>query len=349
MALSPFPDHAAHLCSPPGSTPPSVYRGPHAGPPCAAGLPSGRRLTRGGASIDPFAQRSVDLFAGGVADRRNIPALEACAALFGATLCLEQRGIPSGYDLVLALETGPGARNLFTYRVPPASRIAVLVGNERHGLSPATRARATALVAIPMRRRGVQSLNVASAAAIALSQFGTAALRGRPPAAQGHRPALVFLHPADPAEFGSTLRTTWTLGWDRAGLVDRRQVWFTRDRAIYVQGRGAARRHKNPLRVYPCDPAPAHPLYHHGIVITAAGPAPSLWQTRLSLGPSTALFFPDETPGAIPATAVPYHQLARQVQHVSLALPAGLASYHYRLVTAIALAEIARRLGWGPP
>ena len=36
-------------------------------------------------------------------------------------------------------ETGPPARDLFRYRRPEGSKIALIVGNERHGLSPALR------------------------------------------------------------------------------------------------------------------------------------------------------------------------------------------------------------------
>src|SRR5262245_48586315 len=87
------------------------------------------------------------------------------------------------YDLVLALDTGPGADNLFTYRPPQGKRIALLVGNERRGLSRAARGAADELLQIPMRQEGVRSLNVASAAAVALSQLVHRA--GRLPPARG--------------------------------------------------------------------------------------------------------------------------------------------------------------------
>ena len=191
-----------------------------------------------------------------------------------------------------------------------------------------------------MRGQGGQSLNVAGAAAVALAQLACHPARGRIAPARAQRPALILAHPTDPAELGSALRAAWTLGWDRVGLIDSHAVWFTRDRATYVQGRGAARRHKNPLSVYAYRPAD-DPVYDHGIAVTVRGPGPSLWRTRLPLGRSTAVFLPDESGGGPP---LPYHQMARTVQHVSLDLP-GAGDYHYRLVAAIVLAELARRLG----
>jgi hypothetical protein len=315
--------------------------GPHARPHPAGRLP-----------IDPFSHPSIDLFAAGVADARNMPALRAAATWFGGRcFFLDPRGrgpadgpaladIRRRYDLVLALETGAGARNLFTYRLPAARHVALLVGNERRGLAPAALALADGRLAIPMRGHGVQSLNVAGAAAVALAQLTCHPARGRIARARAPHPALILAHSADSAELGSALRAAWTLGWNRVGLIDSHAAWFTRDRATYVQGRGAARRHKNPLSVYPCRPAD-DPVYDHGIVVMLRGPGPSLWRTRLPLGRSTAVFLPDESGGEPP---VPYQQMARTVQHVSLDLP-GAGDYHYRLVAAVVLAELARRLG----
>jgi hypothetical protein len=282
-----------------------------------------------------------------------MPALRAAATWFGGRcFFLDPRGrgpadapaladIRRRYDLVLALETGPGARNLITYRLPAARHVALLAGNERRGLASAALALADARLAIPMRGHGVQSLNVAGAAAAALAQLTCHPARGRIAPARAPRPALILAHPADAAEVGSALRAAWTLGWDRVGLIDSHAVWFTRDRATYVQGRGAARRHKNPLSVYPCRPA-EDPLYDRGIVVAQRGPGPSLWRTRLPPGRSTAVFLPDESGGGPP---VPYQQMARTVQHMALDLP-GAGAYHYRLVAAVVLAELARRLGW---
>jgi tRNA G18 (ribose-2'-O)-methylase SpoU len=67
----------------------------------------------------------------------------------------------------LALSPSPDATPLEQITVGPDDRIALLVGAEGPGLSPAALAAADQLVSIPMAQ-GVDSLNVASAAAIAM-------------------------------------------------------------------------------------------------------------------------------------------------------------------------------------
>ena len=82
---------------------------------------------------------------------------------------------PGGLDLlrdkgfrVLALTPGPTARTLRSLPVP--DRWAVMVGAEGDGLSPAALAAADEQVRIPMAP-GVDSLNVATAAAVALAHL----------------------------------------------------------------------------------------------------------------------------------------------------------------------------------
>jgi len=67
----------------------------------------------------------------------------------------------------IALTPSPNAVPLDEIRVEPDEPIALMVGAEGPGLSPAALAAANDLVSIPMAR-GVDSLNVASAAAIAM-------------------------------------------------------------------------------------------------------------------------------------------------------------------------------------
>ncbi|MDQ2805494.1 MAG: hypothetical protein M3Z04_01025, partial [Chloroflexota bacterium] len=149
---------------------------------------------------------------------------------------------------------------------------------------------------------------------------------------------VVLLAPRDPATLGSALRAAWALGWASVGLFDPAAVWWTRDRATFAAGRGAARRHKTPLRVQPCDPA-SGPRYDHAVVITHAGSGPPLWSTRLP--PGTVVLLPDESgPPLDPAL---YAHIAHRVQPLALALPVPDAAYDYRLVATLVLAELARR------
>ncbi|MCS6879282.1 MAG: TrmH family RNA methyltransferase [Geminicoccaceae bacterium] len=89
---------------------------------------------------------------------------------------------------VLRLEEPPelGDRPLLAFHAegdpldaaPLPVRAVFAFGSERHGLSPSLRARARALLAIPMRP-GVSSLNLATAVAIALWTFGLGLSRSR--------------------------------------------------------------------------------------------------------------------------------------------------------------------------
>jgi tRNA G18 (ribose-2'-O)-methylase SpoU len=71
---------------------------------------------------------------------------------------------------VLALTPGAGARRIESVSIGPDERVALLVGAEGPGLTPDALAKAEALVRIPMAR-GVDSLNVAVAAAVAFAHF----------------------------------------------------------------------------------------------------------------------------------------------------------------------------------
>ena len=80
------------------------------------------------------------------------------------------------------------------WTLAPPDRLAILLGAEGPGLTPATLARATRRVAIPIAEE-VDSLNVGHAAAIAFAATG----RPRPPdrAGQPHPPDAARTHPPD--------------------------------------------------------------------------------------------------------------------------------------------------------
>ncbi len=71
-----------------------------------------------------------------------------------------------GFTLA-ALALAPGAMSLDEFAAAPPERVALIVGTEGDGLSRAALAAADAVVTIP-RMHGVDSLNVASASAVAL-------------------------------------------------------------------------------------------------------------------------------------------------------------------------------------
>ncbi|MBB6379019.1 23S rRNA (guanosine2251-2'-O)-methyltransferase [Pseudonocardia eucalypti] len=118
----------------------------------AAGVDGVLLPRRGVPAIDPLVIKA----SAGVAFRapvlRSSTAAEGCAALRAAGV------------RVLGLDARPGGSALF--RDPLPERAALVLGNETDGLSPDVRAELDGTVAIPMRG-GVESLNVASAAAVA--------------------------------------------------------------------------------------------------------------------------------------------------------------------------------------
>lgn len=120
-----------------------------------------------GDCVDPLGGKVVRSTAGSlfhvpVARHRDIGAvLDAAAAAGVATLA-------TAADAELALGADP----------LPAGPVAWLLGNEAHGLDPATRARADARVRIPIRGRA-ESLNLATAAAMCL--WESARSRGAEP------------------------------------------------------------------------------------------------------------------------------------------------------------------------
>jgi tRNA G18 (ribose-2'-O)-methylase SpoU len=79
--------------------------------------------------------------------------------------CLRRAGVT-----LVAAATGPGAVALDS--IPRADKVALVVGQEYEGVTPETLARCDRTVRIPMAR-GVDSLNVAVAAAICLHRLST--------------------------------------------------------------------------------------------------------------------------------------------------------------------------------
>lgn len=71
---------------------------------------------------------------------------------------------------VVGLERTPGAADISGFRPPPGRSVALVVGNEVRGLTPALRRRFDAVVEIPMM--GIkESLNVSVAAGIAMHEL----------------------------------------------------------------------------------------------------------------------------------------------------------------------------------
>ncbi len=155
------------------------------------------------------------------------------------------------------------------------------------------------------------------------------------------RPDLLMLGGHDPRELGSVIRSACAFGWDRLFLQDRYAAWYACDRLMKSEGRGAARRGRNPIRVIPA----AKELtanYRKIVVFTSDGRGKNPHHLPLTgsdvlivladeKGSCAAWEMPDKMPGEVVYAALP------QVED---------AHYHYRQMASIALAEVARQLGW---
>ncbi|HEX3765066.1 MAG TPA: TrmH family RNA methyltransferase, partial [Kofleriaceae bacterium] len=107
-----------------------------------------------------------------IENQGNADWLQATAAMFGwefglltapdSAAALARIGVP-----IVAIENASGAEDLFRFR-PPDGPVAVVVGNERKGISRSLLRRADHVVQIPIASTTVNTLNVAAAAAVAL-------------------------------------------------------------------------------------------------------------------------------------------------------------------------------------
>lgn len=240
---------------------------------------------------------------------------------------LRSDGVP-----IIALENASGAEDLFKFR-PPEGPFALVVGNERKGISREMLRRADRVVQIPVRSRHVNCLNVAAAAAVAMHRLagraGQLATRG---GRSGGRPTIAFAGVADAIELGSAVRSAACFGWDALHVVDPHGAWFDADRATRSLGRGAARRARNPIRVAPLREGRG--AFDEICVIGTEGEGEPLRRTDLARGPRQLVVFGDV--GCIGVAGERVRPVRVEVAH---------GAYPFRLVASIALAEIMRQVG----
>jgi hypothetical protein len=198
-------------------------------------------------------------------------------------------------------------------------------------------------VMIPLAGRRLNTINVAAASGVALYYLsrgggGPLQVASQP---QKRRPELL-LGAADHVEMGSAIRSAGAFGWERVLVEDRAGVWFGAPRHVTAEGRGAARRHRNPIRLIPAEPAASYAFAEVWVVTCRRGDVP-LSRANLSSGPRGLLVIPDET--AVDLDAEPWDRLGARVRFAHLDLPERSFPYHYRLIASIALAEAARQVG----
>jgi hypothetical protein len=314
------------------------------------------------------ANHDAMLVGDGIENPANALTMIHAAAMFGApcrfrdtkglaqsSACVGPRGEAFGsitgaeiqalHSRIVAFDNLPGARDIYGFHA--GREFAVLMGNERRGLSHEFAALATDRVQVPMLSRRINCLNVAAASAVALYYLclppvGAMAVRKDP---RSRRPELLLLGAGDHFELGSTIRSAAGLGWERAFIEDRHQVWFGCDRAVRAEGRAAARRGRNEVLLIPC-PTGATYSYPRVTVVTCTRAVVPLHRANLAIGPGQLVIIPDESRGE--TTAEDWSRFGRQVEFVHLQLPTTDFTYHYRLVATIALAEISRQVGRRP-
>lgn len=298
----------------------------------------------------------AELVGDGVENPANARALLDTAAMFGVPcrfrdtrdLAGRWHGEPlSLTDLgdlrarpIVAVENAPGAGSVFTTRLP-AGRPSIVVGNERRGIRPDLLASAALSVQIPTSGRGINTLNVAAAAAVAMYYLLGATGRRSPRSsrAEARRPAVLFAAPGDHVEAGSALRTAAAFGWQTVGFDDREKVWFGTPRPVRTEGRAAARSHRNPLRVVPSRSVDG---YRRVIVAGTRVAGPPLHRVDLT---GALLVIPDEETGGWDGGGDD-GRAGGATEFARVEVPA--AGYRYRLVASIVLAEAARQLGIRP-
>ncbi len=285
-----------------------------------------------------------------------------------------------GFDCLIAAENLADAQSVYAFRPPRSGTPALIVGNEAKGLRRRSRKQAHVTVGIPLPSRNINCLNVSAAAAVMLYFFAlehALPFKRRSLASiQRNRPGVLVVGGSDHMELGSTLRSVCAFGWDHVFLDDRGDAWYDCDRRIKSEGRGTARRGRNPIKVLPYR-AESLRDYRSAVVFSTRGdmagcaPLPpnsgglASWSDVRGVdvepefagsirgngrmgcqqpltGKDVLIVLQDESDGALPWA--PPGDWRGDVRYASLP-PVTPDRYHFRQMTAIALAEVARQLG----
>ncbi len=315
--------------------------------------------------------RSLTLIGDGIENPHNALTMLHAAEMFGAgCVFLDRKGLQEswaqtftraepyrGIDLDglaadftprVALDNINGAEDIYGFGLPQGRSPAVMVGNERRGLSRSVVGLADCAVQIPMASRKLNTLNVAAADGVALYYLsrgggGKMQTRSQP---HKHRPELLLIGGKNHFELGSTIRSAGAFGWGRIFVEDRFGVWFGCDRVKKSEGRAAARRGRNPIRLIPTE-ADRRYVFEDVAVLTTRRQGEPLHRANLARGTKQVIVMADES--EIDPDTEQFARLGRHVRFVRLDAPKAEAPYHFRLSATIALAEAGRQVGHRPP
>ncbi|MBK6734106.1 MAG: hypothetical protein IPG61_08445 [bacterium] len=305
----------------------------------------------------------IALVGDGIENHHNAQTMMHAAEMFGCT-CLfrdtqgltEARGDEDGlavpdvtiaalteaFPLLIGFDNSAGAQAIYGYRLPRSTAAALIVGNERRGLSREVTASMSAAVEIPMDSKAINCLNVAAASGVGLyylTRGGVGRMRagGSP---DGRRPELLLVGGDDHVELGSAIRSACAFGWRRCLIDDPGGVWFGSERWKRAEGRAAARQSKY-HQAGAGEPG-SRLSFREVVVVNTRGMGTPLGQARLSNGPEQLIVIPDEARMCAADLATERFAGATLV-HIEL--PHSEFAYHYRLFATIAMAEIYRQVG----
>src|SRR6266566_1112306 len=309
--------------------------------------------------------RRVRLVGDGVENPANARALMDAAAMFGVQCAFrDTRGLMAAWDVerggelelidtaglldqqwpIVAVETNPQASIVFGATLP-GTQSSIIVGGERLGIRADLLRAAARTVRIPMSGRGVNTLNVAAAAAVAL--YYLIAGRGLAPRLakrpEERRPALLLSRPQDHVEAGSAIRSAAAFGWRTVGLDDSSKVWYGVSHGVAAEGRAAARSHRNRIRVLPMTTS-TNLAFRRVVVAGALVDGPPIHRVDLA-GHDTLLVIPDERErGSIQR----FKDLGASLEPARIDISVPGFPYRYRLMATIVMAEAVRQIGFRP-
>ncbi|MFQ5566828.1 MAG: TrmH family RNA methyltransferase [Paracoccaceae bacterium] len=277
-------------------------------------------------------------------DRKRLLEAWSAASFRGDPPRVTRDEIATFHSPVVAFDNAKGAADVYGFRPATGDRLGVVVGNERRGIAKDMLAIADHVVQVPMVSRRINTLNVAAASGVAmyyLTRGGGGRLQTRSEPSN-NRPELLLLGATDHFELGSSIRSGAAFGWNRLLIDDRAGVWFGCDRITRSEGRGAARRGRNPIRLVPTTDAHGF-AFEEVCVVTCGRDGVPIHRANLAKGPRQLVVIPDES--AVRPGERDLQRLGRAVRFAHLDLPREKFVYHYRIIVTIALAEIARQVG----
>ena len=246
------------------------------------------------------------------------------------------------HSRIIAFDNLPNAKEVYGFK--PGKDFAIVVGNERRGLSHKFRSLSTDAVQIPMISRQINCLNVAAASAVALHYLcrikaGKMVKRRNP---SSRRPELLLIGAENHIELGSAIRSATAFGWMRTFIEDRKQVWFGCDRVTRSEGRAAARRGRNRIRLIPCSTDLNH-RFHEVVVVTKSRIGAPLHRIHLDRGTRQLVVIPDESSVQLEDEA--WKRFGREVKFAYVDTRVDDFPYHYRILATLTMAEISRQVG----